>query len=80
MMENHYETVLQGDGINFFGPGHNSEIVTDNKGNDWILYHAYTKFTGDRYRTLMLDKVEWKDGWPVINAGYPSAVSERPSF
>lgn len=80
MMENHYETVLQGDGINFFGPGHNSEIITDKNGDDWILYHCYTRKTGDRARALMLDKVEWVDGWPEINMGHPSAVSERPVF
>ena len=80
MMQNNHEVILKGDGKAFFGPGHNSEIVTDSKGNDWILYHAFTKVTGDRYRTLMLDKVEWKNGWPQINAGHPSAVAERPSF
>ena len=27
----------------FIGPGHNAEIVTDEAGDDWILYHAYKR-------------------------------------
>lgn len=80
MMQNNHEVVIKGDQINFFGPGHNSEIVTDNNGDDWILYHSYTQQTGERARALMLDKVEWVDGWPVVNSGYPSKKAERPVF
>jgi arabinan endo-1,5-alpha-L-arabinosidase len=76
----HHEVVIEGDGVNFFGTGHNSEIVTDKNGDDWIMYHAYAKVVGGRSRTLMLDKVTWKDGWPEVNAGYPSEVADRPVF
>lgn len=76
----HHEVVIEGDGVNFFGTGHNSEIVTDKNGDDWILYHAYAKMVGDRSRALMLDKVTWVDGWPEVNAGYPSKVADRPVF
>ncbi|MDR1864171.1 MAG: family 43 glycosylhydrolase, partial [Bacteroidales bacterium] len=38
MFDNHYETVLHGNAV-FAGPGHNAEIVTDDEGNDWMLYH-----------------------------------------
>ena len=80
MMQNNHEIILRGDDNAFFGTGHNSEIITDSKGTDWILYHAYSKITGDRHRALMLDKVVWNDGWPTINTGYPSVTSDRPSF
>lgn len=80
MMDNHHEEVIKSDGVNFFGTGHNSEIVTDRKGNDWILYHAYAKETGDKGRVLMLDKVEWLDGWPQVNNGTPAQTAARPRF
>lgn len=50
-----------------FGPGHNS-IVTDDAGQDWTVYHARIgSETGPRQ--LMMDKVDWVDGWPVVNGG-----------
>lgn len=70
----------------FAGPGHNSAIITDKDGVDWILYHAMdTKnaMIGTvNQRALMLDKVNWDaDGWPLINNGYPSSQSaSKPNF
>ena len=61
---NHYETVLKGNGA-FAGPGHNAEIVTDRDGTDWLLYHAYW-VNSPSSRTLMLDRVNWTDGWPLV--------------
>ena len=78
MMDNKYE-VLIGKNKQFVGTGHNSEIITDNNGTDWIMYHA-VKVSEPHGRVLMLDKVEWKDGWPVVNNSTPSLVSERPKF
>lgn len=78
MMDNKYE-VLIGKNKQFVGTGHNSEIVTDDYGTDWIMYHA-VKVDEPHGRVLMLDKVEWKDGWPVVNNNTPSLVSERPKF
>ena len=43
------------------------------------MYHA-VKVSEPHGRVLMLDKVEWKDGWPVVNNSTPSLVSERPKF
>ncbi|MGM9827537.1 MAG: family 43 glycosylhydrolase [Muribaculaceae bacterium] len=56
----------------FNGTGHNSEIITDDAGQDWIYYHAFEKSDIDAGRTLYMDRVEWIDGWPVINNGFPS--------
>jgi arabinan endo-1,5-alpha-L-arabinosidase len=57
-------------GNGFRGPGHNSTI-TDDAGTDWLLYHAYGS-DASKGRQLMLDKIDWVDGWPVVNHGVPS--------
>lgn len=61
------------------GPGHNSELVLDDAGQYWMLYHGYdAKDTGSG-RKVFLDKVTWdKDGWPVIENLRPSVTAERP--
>jgi arabinan endo-1,5-alpha-L-arabinosidase len=65
----------------FVGPGHNSNIITDDAGNDWILYHAYWKGNNYDGRCLLLDRVHWdEDGWPIIGNGTPSLTSEAPVF
>jgi arabinan endo-1,5-alpha-L-arabinosidase len=54
-------------------PGHNA-IIQDDGGQDWILYHAYDRSNPDKGRIMLLDKVKWENGWPVINDG------KGPSF
>ena len=39
MLDNHHEVLIHKN-ESFVGTGHNSEIVTDEAGNDWVLYHA----------------------------------------
>ena len=76
MLDNHHEILIHKNEA-FVGTGHNSEIVTDKAGNDWVFYHAVsTKNPGGR--VLMLDKVDWKDGWPSVSGNSPSSESERP--
>ncbi len=65
----------------FAGPGHNSRIITDDAGTDWLLYHAVVKEkpflignSGATRRPLMLDKIIWKDGWPEIEGKSPSVM------
>ena len=58
------------------GPGHNSKIVTDDAGNDYFLYHAIDVSKpllpgGATRRPLMMDKITWTNGWPVIQGGVP---------
>ena len=81
MLENSLDIILKGND-NFFCPGHNAEIITDDKGVEWILYHAYKAGDEASGRNLMLDKVTWtSDGWPLIGTGTPSASSnDRPFF
>lgn len=65
----------------FVGPGHNGEILTDDAGQDWIIYHSYWKGNGYNGRCLMLDRVFWtEDGWPYIIDSKPSATAPVPCF
>lgn len=74
MFDNNYTTIIRGNSI-WAGPGHNSEIITDDNGDDWIMYHAYKAADEDRGRVLMLDKITWDaQGWPSVNDGYPSST------
>ena len=78
MMKNHHEVIISGNGKPFVGTGHNAEIVTDNAGTDWILYHSYSNDYIKKGRLLMLDRVDWVDGWPVINDGTPTLSGKAP--
>lgn len=74
MMAVKHEMMLKGNPDNFFSsPGHCSRIITDDAGQEWILYHAYRHDMD--YRCLMLDRVTWVDEWPVVNSGVPSCNS-----
>jgi arabinan endo-1,5-alpha-L-arabinosidase len=61
----------------WLAPGHNS-IVTDKAGDVWIVYHAIDlnrprqrqEDEINSRRILLIDKIEWRDGWPHV--GTPS--------
>ena len=55
----------------FTGPGHNGDIVTDKAGQTWMIYHAFDKKQPSR-RVMLLDKIDWQDGWPVMAGTQPS--------
>ena len=61
------------------GPGHQT-LVRDDDGDTWIVYHAWppeaigSVFPG---RVLWIDRVEWKDGKPVVR-GPTCGPQERP--
>lgn len=78
MLDNKHEILIQKNN-SFVGPGHNSEIVTDNAGNDWIFYHAVSAKNPEG-RVLMMDRIEWKEGWPSVVGKTPSLQSEKPKF
>ena len=55
----------------FAGPGQNTKIITDDNGNDWIMYHAIDRSEpwlrpNFMRRPLVLSQVKWVDGWPEI--------------
>lgn len=61
----------------WLAPGHNS-IVTDKAGQVWMVYHAIDvnrprqrqEDEINSRRILLIDRIEWKDGWPFV--GTPS--------
>ncbi|GGK87038.1 beta-xylosidase [Rufibacter glacialis] len=60
-------------------PGHGT-VVTDEKGRDFFLYHAYsanaTVYPG---RQGLLDEVIWgTDGWPTFQGNAPSVTALAP--
>jgi len=78
MMDNRHEVFIHGND-HFTGTGHNSEIVTDDSGEDWILYHGYDKASPGG-RMLFLDRVHWIEGWPRIDGDSPSVKAPKPVF
>jgi arabinan endo-1,5-alpha-L-arabinosidase len=61
----------------WLAPGHNC-VVADKAGDHWMLYHAIDvncprqrqEDEINSRRILLLDKIEWRDGWPHV--GTPS--------
>lgn len=67
MLDNNYEVILTSNNY-FVGPGHNSELITDDDGKTWFLYHAYNVSEPESNRCLMLDEVKWDaEGWPYVD-------------
>jgi arabinan endo-1,5-alpha-L-arabinosidase len=78
MMENHHEVIIHGN-ERFVGTGHNSEIVQDDAGNDWMFYHAVDK-NNPQGRVLMLDEVQWQNEWPYVEGSTPAKEWSKPEF
>ncbi|NLI99976.1 MAG: family 43 glycosylhydrolase [Bacteroidales bacterium] len=78
MMENYHEVLIQRN-QKFVGTGHNSEIVQDVKGQDWIFYHAVS-VDHPKGRVLMMDQVKWQNDWPHVEGGTPSLEAQKPIF
>ncbi len=77
LLTNNYEVVLHRSD-NVVGPGHNAEIITDDRGRDYLLYHGFKSGDPDAGRLLYMDRVDWVDGWPHIMGSQPSNVAEAP--
>jgi arabinan endo-1,5-alpha-L-arabinosidase len=74
--------VLSMNGNRWVGPGHNF-VFQDVAGQWWTAYHAIDRF--DPYfagtlnftkRPVLLDPLDWIDGWPTVRAG--RWASDRP--
>lgn len=84
----HGELLLRGnaEAYGFAGPGHNAQLIEDDEGTEWMLYHAIPKnnprlSNGTNRRPLMLDKITWSGGWPVVERQSPSlATQPAPIF
>jgi arabinan endo-1,5-alpha-L-arabinosidase len=67
--------ILEADG-RWEAPGHNT-VVTDAAGQDWLLYHAIDReerfgLHDNLVRKLLIDRLTWADGWPVVEGGVAS--------
>jgi arabinan endo-1,5-alpha-L-arabinosidase len=60
----------------FVGTGHNGDVLRDDAGTYWIVYHAFHKADPGRGRVLMLDRVDWVGGWPKIANDEPSTTPQ----
>ena len=57
--------IIEGDGKNWFGAGHNSVYTFD--GKDYMVYHGYDAKDKGRSK-LIVEELKWKDGWPVVTS------------
>ena len=61
----------------WLAPGHNS-VVTDDAGDDWILYHAMRQPPD---RLMLMDRIDYREGWPRIAGSKPSSGNRQaPRF
>jgi len=67
--------VIAANGNTWVGVGHHA-VITDVSGQDWMLYHGIDRDDGwleepgsINRRPTLIDRMDWIDGWPVVNAG-----------
>ncbi|MEV0848882.1 family 43 glycosylhydrolase [Streptomyces sp. NPDC049954] len=71
--------VVGANGDRWIGPGHNA-VQTDLSGQDWLVYHGIPAEAPDlapasggslklTRRPMLVDRLDWIDGWPVVRAG-----------
>ena len=72
-------------GNRWVGTGHNSVFV-DEGGQWWTAYHAvdqedpfYAFATGFTKRPVLLDPVDWVNGWPVVRGGAGASDTRMPA-
>ncbi|WP_083707320.1 family 43 glycosylhydrolase [Intrasporangium flavum] len=77
--------VLTQNGNRFVGAGHHA-VVTDAEGRDFIAYHAIDRDHpwlaqpfGINRRPMLLDRLDWVDGWPRTRAGAGPSDTEQPA-
>jgi len=64
----------------WIAPGHNA-VATDARGTDWMIYHAVdarrprSKDSDEvnTRRVMLIDPIEWADGWPRVAGASPSS-------
>jgi arabinan endo-1,5-alpha-L-arabinosidase len=62
----------------FNAPGHNS-VVIDDDGRDWLVYHAYVR-PDYTFRVMLIDRIEWEAGWPVLEGGPSDDPRSAPAL
>ena len=77
MLKNGYSLVI-GANDHFVGNGHGSHIIQDDAGQDWLLYHGFSRSTPENGRILLLDQIKWdQEGWPYVEGGSPSYETQK---
>lgn len=77
MLKNGYSLVI-GANDHFVGNGHGSQIIRDDAGQDWLLYHGFLRSTPENGRILLLDQIKWdQEGWPYVEGGSPSYETQK---
>lgn len=71
MLDGYYHTSMAGSRY-FINPSNISPLITDDAGNEWIIYNAVWAAGTHTRPVMLLDRVQWLDDWPLINDGYPS--------
>jgi arabinan endo-1,5-alpha-L-arabinosidase len=78
-------TVITQNGNKWIGPGHHA-FITDAAGQDHIVYHAIDRGTpwltnplGVNRRPMLIDKIDWIDGWPRTRAGLGPSEGPVPA-
>lgn len=79
MLDGAYDVLLHGSNL-VAGPGHNAEFITDDKQQDWMIYHGFLRSDPDGGRLLFMDKVEWINDWPQVAGNITSIESNKPYF
>jgi hypothetical protein len=70
-------------GNRWIGTGHNA-VITDDAGQDEFVYHAiprddpYLQPTISR-RPMLVDRLDWIDGWPIVRAGRGASDTPQPA-
>ena len=75
LLDNHYNILLDKDD-SVLGPGHNAGLITDDAGNDYMLYHGFKASDPDAGRVVWLSRIVWADGWPSMMIGKDSQKNE----
>ena len=76
MLSGGYE-ILIGDSSKFIGTGHGS-VIQLSDGTTWIVYNAYDQSNITKGRVLMLDRIHWVGGWPMVRGQIGSFCSDSP--
>lgn len=76
-------------GNRWIGPGHNG-LVTDLAGQDWLVYHGIPSDDPDlrpaaggtlrlTRRPMLIDRLDWINGWPRLRAGAGPSDGVQPA-
>ncbi|MFG1819178.1 family 43 glycosylhydrolase [Kribbella sp. NPDC049174] len=78
-------TVITQNGNKWIGPGHHA-FMTDAAGQDHIVYHAIDRGTpwltdpfGINRRPMLIDRIDWINGWPRTRAGLGPSEGPVPA-